>query len=137
MKNQVGADLLAWLQSDAGTAALAGAAGGLVRWLTLRESWKDGAMSLLVGSICASYLGPLVEPMLVPVVGQLTGQEDAEGFSSFVVGLGGIGFSGFVIDAMRRFRADSIERKAVPQEADPAAPGPAYDPAGAVNHDQE
>ncbi|QBR35417.1 hypothetical protein ETW23_03940 [Leisingera sp. NJS201] len=100
------ADLAAWLQSDAGAAALAGAAGGLVRWLTLRENWRDGVVSLVVGSICAIYLGPLVEPVLAPVVGKITAGGDAAGFSSFVVGLGGIGFSGFVIETLRRFRAE-------------------------------
>lgn len=100
------ADLMAWLHSDAGAAALAGAAGGLVRWLTLRENWKDGAVSLVVGSICAIYLGPLVQPMLAPAVGKIAADGSAAGFSSFVVGLGGIGFAGFVIETLRRFRAE-------------------------------
>lgn len=99
------ADLLLWLQTDAGAAAMAGAAGGLVRWLTLREHWRDGVVSLVVGSLCALYLGPLVEPMLAPVVGKLSPAADAKGFSSFVVGLGGIGIAGFVIETLRRFRA--------------------------------
>lgn len=93
-----------WLQSDAGSAALAGAAGGLVRWLTLRENWKEGLVSLVVGTVCALYLGPLVEPMLAPFVGRIAPGQDAGGFSSFVVGLGGIGFAGFVIEAMRAWR---------------------------------
>jgi hypothetical protein len=99
------ADLAAWLHSDAGQMALAGAAGGLVRWLTLRENWRDGAVSLVVGSICALYLGPLAEPLLAPAVGRIAAGEGAAGFSSFVVGLGGIGFAGFVIETLRRFRA--------------------------------
>ncbi len=75
-----------------------------MRWLTLREHWSDGVVSLVVGSICALYLGPLVEPMLAPVVGKISGQADAAGFSSFVVGLGGIGMAGFVIETLRQFR---------------------------------
>lgn len=97
------ADLLTWLQTEPGKMVIAGAMGGLVRWLTLRESWRDGLVSLVVGSICALYLGPLVRPMLEPVVGKIAG--DATGFSSFVVGLGGIGIAGFTIDTLRRFRA--------------------------------
>lgn len=100
------ADLVHWLQSDAGTAAMAGAAGGLVRWLTLRERPRDGIAALVVGSICALYLGPLAEPMLAPVVGAISAGRDADGFASFVVGLGGIGLSGFVIETLRRFAAD-------------------------------
>lgn len=85
---------------------MAGAAGGLVRWLTLRESWRDGVVSLVVGSICALYLGPLVEPMLAPVVGAIAPPADPSGFSSFVVGLGGIGITGFLIETLRRFQRD-------------------------------
>ena len=99
------ADLLAWLHSDAGAMALAGAAGGLVRWLTLRERWRDGSVSLVVGSICALYLGPVVEPMLAPAIGTIS-PADPAGFSAFVVGLGGIGLAGFVIDTLRRFKAE-------------------------------
>lgn len=102
----IAAELIGWLHSDAGAMALAGAAGGLVRWLTLRESWRDGLVSLVVGSLCALYLGPLVEPMLAPVVGRIAAGSDAGGFSSFVVGLGGIGIAGFVIETLRRFRAE-------------------------------
>jgi hypothetical protein len=102
------ADLVDWLHTDAGTAALAGAAGGLVRLLTLREKPRDGLVSLLVGSICALYLGPLVKPLLEPLLGAISPDRDVGGFSSFVVGLGGIGLSGFVIDTLRRFR---IERQ--------------------------
>lgn len=110
MTNRAGilADLIGWLQSDAGAAAMAGAAGGLVRWLTLREHWRDGVVSLIVGSLCALYLGPLVEPMLAPVIGKIASQGDAQGFSSFVVGLGGIGIAGFVIETLRKFRAQKV-----------------------------
>lgn len=99
-------DLIAWLHTDAGAAALAGAAGGLVRWLTLREKPRDGVVSLLVGSLCALYLGPLVEPMLAPVIGAISPGQGAVGFSSFVVGLGGIGLAGFVIETLRRFQVE-------------------------------
>lgn len=115
------ADLMGWLQSDAGQMAMAGAAGGLVRWLTLREHWRDGAVSLIVGSICALYLGPLAEPMLAPVVGKIAAQGDAKGFSSFVVGLGGIGIAGFVIETLRRFRSEKSAGKAKPMRPDRSA----------------
>ena len=98
------AELVGWIQSDAGAMVVAGALGGLVRWVTLREHWREGLGSLVVGSICALYLGPLVEPVLGPVVGAVS-PADPAGFSAFVVGLGGIAFAGFVIDILRRFRA--------------------------------
>lgn len=99
-------DLIAWLFSPEGKAAIAGAAGGIVRWVTLREHWKDGTLSLLVGAICAIYLGPLVAPLLEPVIGKIAPQSDGAGFSPFVVGLGGISLSGFLIDLIRARRTD-------------------------------
>lgn len=104
-------DLIAWLFSEQGRAAIAGAAGGIVRWVTLREHWKDGSLSLVVGAICAIYLGPLVAPMLEPVIGEIAPQSDAAGFSSFVVGLGGISLSGFLIDVIRARRAETKGRR--------------------------
>ena len=100
-------DFLHWVASDDGKAALAGAAGGVVRWLTLRENWREGGMSLLVGAICAIYLGPLVEPLLSPVVGKIAPGDDAAGFASFVVGLGGISISGFILDVIKRRRREA------------------------------
>ncbi|MGR3813392.1 MAG: hypothetical protein ACU0AU_04820 [Cognatishimia activa] len=94
-------ELPSWLFGDATSAAIAGAAGGLVRWLTLRESFWEGLQALLVGSICAIYLGPLVEPLLAPVIGKIAPDNDSAGFSSFVVGLGGISIAGFVIDIIK------------------------------------
>ena len=99
-------DVIAWLFSEDGRAAISGAAGGIVRWVTLREHWKDGILSLLVGTICAIYLGPLVAPMLEPVIGKIAPQSDGGGFSSFVVGLGGISLSGFLIDLIRARRTE-------------------------------
>ena len=96
-----------WIISGDGRAAVAGALGGLVRWITLREHWTDGLASLLVGSVCAMYLGPLVAPFLNPVVGQLVPGSDGSGFSAFVVGLGGISFSGFLIDVIRARRTQA------------------------------
>lgn len=97
-------DFIAWLQGDGGRAAVAGALGGVVRWVTLRESWREGLMSLIVGAICASYLGPLVTPILEPVIGHLTPMGDSTGFSAFVVGVGGMSISGLLIDIFRARR---------------------------------
>lgn len=119
-------DFLTWLQGDAAAAAAAGAAGGLVRWLTLRENWRDGFVSLVVGSVCAIYLGPLAEPMLRPFVGAISPGQDAAGFSSFVVGLGGVGVAGFVIEALRALRAQRPERPPPPPGPYPHYPPPPY-----------
>jgi membrane associated rhomboid family serine protease len=108
-------DLIGWLFTPEGKAAIAGAAGGIVRWVTLREHWKDGLLSLLVGAICAIYLGPLVAPLIEPVVGKIAPESDGAGFSSFVVGLGGISLSGFLIDLIRARRAETKGRRNDPR----------------------
>ena len=94
-------DFIYWLSTDAGRAALAGALGGVVRWLTLRERPKEAAASLFVGAACAVFLGPLVEPIMEPIMGKLAPTGDATGFASFVVGLGGISIASFVIQIFR------------------------------------
>lgn len=97
-------EVVAWLGTDIGKAVLAGALGGLVRWLTLREHWREGVAALIVGAVCAVYLGPLVEPILAPVFGAITPDKRADEFSSFVVGLGGVGLVGMMIETTRAFR---------------------------------
>ena len=78
-------------------AAVAGAAGGVVRWLTLRERlWPEGVINTVVGSLSALYLGPLAEPMLEKVLGQFDGGEN---LGSFLIGLGGMTVSNIIIDA--------------------------------------
>lgn len=95
-------DIWAWLHGDAATALVAGLAGGLVRWVTLRESLRDGLASLVVGCACALYLGPLVEPNLEKFVGLVAPAADTSGFSGFVMGLAGISIAGFIIDLINR-----------------------------------
>lgn len=82
-----------------GQLLLSGAAGGLVRWLTLKQGWRDGLISVAVGSLLALYLGPFAVgwlAQLVPFVGATP--ESAIGLGGFLVGIGGIVVSGFVID---------------------------------------
>jgi hypothetical protein len=105
MKDPSKVDLIQWLASDAGRAAIAGAAGGLVRWVTLRDDWREGLTGLLVGSICAIYLGPLAEPLLDPVIGKIAPGDSAAGFASFVIGLGGISIAGFILDIIKARRS--------------------------------
>lgn len=96
-----------WVFSDTATTALAGAAGGVVRWITLRHDWREGIMAIIVGMICALYLGPVIAPMLEPVIGKIAPQGDAGGFSSFMTGLGGISLTGILLDAFN-FRRKEI-----------------------------
>ena len=97
-------ELMGWAYTDSGKIVLAGALGGLVRWVTLRNSWTEGISSMVVGGICALYLGPLITPLLEPVIGSIAPDGDAQGFASFVTGLGGISISGILIDIINTRR---------------------------------
>jgi len=108
-------DIVTLLGTEPGKAALAG---GIVRWVTLREHWRDGVLSLLVGAIRAVYLGPLVAPILEPVIGKLAPGGDTAGFSAFVVGIGGMSISGLLIDIFRDRRVDVVKEDVAKGEDD-------------------
>lgn len=88
-----------WLFSPMAKLAVAGALGGMVRWLTLKQGWLDGLISIIVGAVCAVYIGPAIQPILRPVV-DFAGidPEAMQGLGGFLVGIGGILVSGFLID---------------------------------------
>lgn len=84
---------------------VAGALGGLVRWLTLRDHWTDGLISIIVGAVCSAYVSPLVIPALTPLTGAVDiSTESIIGLSGFLVGVGGITVSGMIMDAWRKQR---------------------------------
>ena len=43
-------DFWSWIMTDQAKTALAGAAGGIVRWVTLRERWQDGVAAREIAS---------------------------------------------------------------------------------------
>lgn len=102
-------DFWSWLASIKGDAAVAGAAGGIVRWATLREDWKTGATSLIVGMLCAVYLSDTGAAAIEAALRafNITKAVD-KGAAGFIVGIGGVTISGFVLDVIKVFR----ERKA-------------------------
>lgn len=87
-------------------APLAGALGGVVRALTLRLPIVEALSSIVVGSICAVYLGPLAEPLISKLFGTLVVDDTSRvGLAGFVIGLGGIAASGVVMDLWKGLRA--------------------------------
>lgn len=91
---------------------IAGALGGVVRWLTLRDHWTDGLISILVGAICSLFLSPLALPALVPMLGAVQiPPESVSGLSGFLIGIGGITISSFFIE-MLRLRTVVLKKKA-------------------------
>ena len=95
---------------------IAGALGGLVRWLTLRDHWADGLISIIVGAISSLYLSPLALPALTPFLGNLgMPPESVTGLSGFLLGIGGITASGFFIDVWRARRRFLKQQAVEPQ----------------------
>lgn len=93
---------LSFFASASGKLMIAGALGGVVRWLTLREGWIDGLASVVIGSITAVYVGPAAHTILRPII-DMTGVEPdaANSLGGFLIGVGGILVSGFLIDLWR------------------------------------
>jgi hypothetical protein len=90
---------------------IAGALGGVVRWLTLRSSWVDGLISIVIGGICSAYLGPVCEQMLQPMIGGFVLDPSARaGLAGFLIGIGGVGVSSFVLDLVSQ-RQQMLMRK--------------------------
>ncbi|RKT35281.1 hypothetical protein BXY70_1314 [Roseovarius halotolerans] len=94
-------DLASFLPDNAGRAAVAGIAGGIVAWVTNKQNPREGIASIIVGCITAIYLGPIVAPILEPVIGAISPGNDAVGFASFVCGMSGISISGLIMDAVK------------------------------------
>jgi len=90
------------LGTDRTQLIIAGALGGLVRWLTLRDHWSDGVIAIAVGAICATFVSPLALPALTPFLGAVgMPPESVNGFSGFLIGVGGISVSGLLLDVWR------------------------------------
>lgn len=95
-----------WIGTAEWQAALAGAAGGLVRTFTLRDNWREGGANLAVGAICAAYLHPLALPLLFPALGKLgLAEPQIVGLSGLLMGIGGMTIVGFILDVIKAKRA--------------------------------
>ena len=94
-----------WLFTDTGRAAIAGAAGGLVRWVVTKDDPKQAAGTIVVGCVCALYLGPIANPIFAPVIGYISPEGDSSGFSAFVIGMGGMTVAQIIMDIWTRFRS--------------------------------
>lgn len=98
--------LIGWTLSEPGKALVAGFLGGLVRYLTLRPTWREGIVTIIVGAICALYLGPIALPAIEGTIGRIVTGGDMQGLTSFLVGMGGISLSGMVLDIFDRRRKE-------------------------------
>lgn len=83
-----------WLGRETGKAVLAGAAGGLLRWLMQeRRRLRDGIVSVTGGVIASIYLGPVVGAIMTQSMGPI-GSTQASGF---VAGLAGMSLAKMIV----------------------------------------
>lgn len=96
--------------------AVAGAAGGLVRWLNGRKDigFLDGIATVLTGMLCAVYVTPVVPPILNAMLEKFLGAsaklpEDLGNGGAFLTGLLGMLIVGFFIDLFRIARREGVD----------------------------
>lgn len=92
---------------------IAGMAGGVLRSIYFRDIWRKYAENLLVGAVVAYYLGPIAPKMFAPLYP--TGVEGLQltELSGFLVGAGGVGIMGWIVDlgaGVRRRNHDREDR---------------------------
>lgn len=81
---------------------IAGAAGGVVRSISLRQNLRESIATVTVGILCSTYLSAPFAPVLVKWgQGLFPTLPDALGPSGFIVGFLGIAFTGFIMDIFR------------------------------------
>lgn len=97
-------------QSDVLQLAIAGAAGGLVRALTMGEKFRAALVAVLSGGLSATYLGPPASEIFSRWFG-LEVNPGNIGFGGFIVGMLAVGMSGFFTDLVSGYVAKSRGRK--------------------------
>lgn len=104
--------VLTWLGGEAGRAVIAGAAGGLYRWLMQeKRRLRDGAVAVAAGALSAQYLGPVVMAGLRLAGLNLKGTEaELAPTAGFLAGLAGMSIAKMVVALMEaqaaRMRGD-------------------------------
>lgn len=90
---------ITWLAGTAGQIALAGAAGGVVRWwMSERKGLIRLFGSVFTGALFAQYFAPVALVLLNNYVGPLG--DGAFASAAFAAGLGGMSFAKIIIAAI-------------------------------------
>lgn len=89
--------LVDWFSSPVGLTVVAGLAGGILRWITLKERPLDGAATAVAGALTSAFIGPVV----AQVFG--VGPENLQVFIGicFLMGIGGISIGAIVISLFK------------------------------------
>lgn len=84
--------ILAWVVGEGGRVVIAGAAGGLIRWIMdERRRFRDGAIAVITGAIFANYGTPVGTVLLNNWFGPLdAGNDQIRDSAAFAMGIGGM-----------------------------------------------
>ncbi len=87
----------------------AGMAGGAVRWYSEREHWKTGVGSIIMGGICAKYLGPFALGLMESMIG-IKISDEAGTTGAFMMGLLGILLIRYIMDKFK-YRTEVLAKQ--------------------------
>jgi hypothetical protein len=102
----------AWLGGEVGRVVVAGAAGGLYRWLMEeRKRLTDGVVAVVSGAVGAVYLGPIMLRMLELIGLNLTTHPSGAMTAGFLAGMTGVSLAKIMIAVLevraRKMRGDA------------------------------
>lgn len=105
-----GTIIAAWLVGEGGRVVIAGAAGGLMRWIMEeKRRLRDGVVAVIAGAIFAKYGTPVGIELLDNWFGPLdSGNDQIRDSAAFAMGIGGMTF-GKLIMAMFEKYAKSLK----------------------------
>ena len=103
---EIGAAVMTYLAGETGRMLVAGAAGGLVRWVGQeRRRLRDGVLAVITGALAAVYLSPVVLAVLAVLQLDLGDTPQAYGAAGFIAGLGGMSIARLVLALMETWAA--------------------------------
>ncbi len=102
--------LLEILRDPATNVILAGAAGGLVKWIRLRESFNSGIVNVILGGVVAYYISPIALAVIRGSLGSMIDMTAAEQarLGGFIIGSMANSVVGAVTDLVTKY----LEHKA-------------------------
>ncbi len=86
---------------------VAGMAGGVLRSIYFQERWSKYVQNVIVGAIVARYLGQAAPQIFGPFFPAAAAGGDFNELSGFLVGAGGVGIMGWIIDLSQGLRKRS------------------------------